>query len=225
MKIQHQFLSILAMLFLLIAALSCDRKAETEPITHPNTTTKSAHVDQSKVTTQKTGRTKYEAKPHDPKRMGLIVGTIKFVVRDPDPVWADYGPSPYVSMENPGKAIKYMDKPDEIVVSSNELHVVIDYPVTGEWEFKITSGGSKGFTRAELAREISRVYHALYVEEERTTKIKVIPPKERKKLYNRNQTDGKFGIWGHDIGDLELHTVELHKGADGKLYAILGIDS
>lgn len=222
MKNQHQFLSILAILFVLFAALSCDRKTETKPITHPNVATKSAHVDQSKVTTQETGRTKYKAKPHDTKQTGLIVGTIKFVVRDPDPVWADHGPSPYVSMENPGNAIKFMDKPDEIVVSSNELHVVIDYPVTGEWEFKITSGRSKGFTRAELAREISRVYHALFVENERTAKIGVVP---RKKLFNKYQTYGKFGIWGHAIGDLVLHTVELHKGADGKLYAILGIDS
>ena len=223
MRIQQQFPSILAILLSLVAGLSCDRNPETGSTTRPGAVSKSTHVGQRVEVTEETDRVEYEAKPHDASQKGSVVGKIEFEVRDPE--WVDDGPSPYVSIENPGKDIKFMDNPNEIVVSSKELQVVIDYPVTGIWEFKITSTNSEGFTRAGLAEEISRVYQFLYSEEERTTKIKVVPSEQRKKLLNRNRTNGKYGIWGHDIGDLDLHTVELHKTADGKLYAVLGIDS
>ncbi len=118
-----------------------------------------------------------------------------------------------------------MDKANSIVVASNVLHIVVDYPVAGEWEFKVVSADPKGFTNADLARQISRVYHAMYDEEERTSIIKVVPMEQRKRLINRNKTNGKFGIWGHDIGDLVLHTVEIYQARDGKLTAVLGIDS
>ena len=118
-----------------------------------------------------------------------------------------------------------MDKPNEIVLSSRELHIIVDYPVTGVWKCKISSGNSKGFTRVELVNEISRAYHSIYAEEERTTKTKIVPNAQKKTMFNRHQTDGKYGVWGHDIDDLVLYNVELRKTVDGTLFAMLGIDS
>ena len=98
-------------------------------------------------------------------------------------------------------------------------------PLSGEWKFPVKSQSPKGFTRADLARSISNTYKAVYAEEERTTQIKVVPLDQRTGLINRNKTNGKYGIWGHDLGDLVLHTVEVTKRADGILVAHLGIDS
>ena len=40
-------------------------------------------------------------------------------------------------------------------------------------------------------------------------------------MYNRITTEGKFGIWGHDLGDLILHTVWI----DNDNVITLGVDS
>ncbi len=37
----------------------------------------------------------------------------------------------------------------------------------------------------------------------------------RRGIINRNQTNGKYGIWGHDIGDLDLSAVIVKKTGDG----------
>lgn len=211
MKNRKQLLLILVMLAYSFAVTSCTRRTEPPTKQQPEVSQKTASSVIGAVA------------PQDIDKKGTEVGTVEFVVRDPE--FAQDGPSPYVSIEKPSESIRFMDKPDEIVVQDRELCIIVDYPVTGVWEFKIPSAHPTGFTRAELAKEISRIYHAVYAEEERTTKIKIIPIERREKVLNRNKTDGKYGIWGHDIGDLVLYRVELRRHANGKMYALLGIDS
>jgi len=151
-----------------------------------------------------------------PQRM-----VVEFKIDDPE--WDE--PSPYVSLENPESDIRNMRNPDEIVLAATQLTLVLNYPLSKEWEFPVKSQSPKGFSRAELARLISETYKAVYAEEERTSKVQVVPPDQRTGLINRNKTDGKYGIWGHDLGDLVLHTVEATKKADGSMVAYLGIDS
>jgi hypothetical protein len=171
----------------------------------------------------KSEQPRLEAQAHKANKNAVLVSTITFTVNDPE--FAKDGPSPYVNLDDPAKDIRFMDQANTIALSSRELYLVVDYPVEGEWEFKIVSASPQGFTKADLARQISRVYHAMYAEEARTSGIKVVPLEQRQKLINRNKTNGKFGIWGHDIGDLVLHTVEIFKAPDGKFTAVLGIDS
>ena len=154
---------------------------------------------------------------------GPQIATIEFSVRHPE--WKDDGPSPYVSVDDPARDIRFMDAPTQIVLESRTLTVMIDYPTTGEWSFQVQADTPKGFTRAGLAIRISQIYHAMYDEEARTSKVKVVPPDERKGIANRNRTTGKYGIWGHDIGDLALSTVEIHRAPDGTFYAVLLVDS
>lgn len=52
----------------------------------------------------------------------------------------------------------------------------------------------------------------------------IVHPKQRPKgpfMLNRPTTDGPHGIWGHSLGDLELHTVEQ---VEDNLF-VLGVDS
>jgi hypothetical protein len=223
MLTNRQYHLVTPFLFSVVAGLSCSSKTADKPAMRPNDAPVAIQAVNNEVATGVADKAEYFGKPYDANRKSTFVGKITFTVRDPER--AKDGPSSYVSVDNPGMDIKHMDNPNEIVVPSIELYVVVDYPVKGKWEFKITSSNPNGFTRAGLATEISHIYHSIYDEEERTTKAKVIPADQRKTTYNRNRTDGKYGIWGHDIGDLALHDIELHKTVDGKLYAILGIDS
>jgi len=89
-------------------------------------------------------------------------------------------------------------------------------------KFELTS--PTGFTRTQLISEISKQYYKVYQEEESTATVKTIPLKQRK-IYNRNITDGKYEIWGHDIGDLVLDEIHVYKGVDGKIFLVLQMES
>ena len=54
-------------------------------------------------------------------------------------------------------------------------------------------------------------YKTVYDEEASTTQT---TPALLPGMLNRNTTDGKWGIWGHELGDLIVHTlVESEDGA------------
>lgn len=108
------------------------------------------------------------------------------------------------------------------VLSVREATIVIDYPVRQPVQFKITS--NTGFTKAELLIRIGQIYRQIYKEEETSSTIKTVPRGERKGLINRNTTDGKYGIWGHDIEDLDLSSATI-SCKRGQCIIELGIES
>ena len=112
---------------------------------------------------------------------------------------------------------------DEVVISDNKVILIIDYPLTKEARFELTS--NNGFTREQLVKQISEKYHQIYQEEETTATTKTIPADKRTTLYNRNQTDGKHGIWGHDLADLALDHILVYKSPNGDILLSLDIDS
>jgi hypothetical protein len=122
------------------------------------------------------------------------------------------------------ESIKYLDKPDEIVLDFKEVELEIDYPLNEIYRGKLTTL-NKGFTRKELITEISKRYHQIYEEEEATATTKTIPREKREGLINRNETDGKYGIWGHDLSDLFMTGIDVFKTKEGKIILKLGIDS
>jgi hypothetical protein len=152
-----------------------------------------------------------------------VLSKITFQVDDPEN--KSEGPSPYVNLADPEKDLKWMRKAQEIVFTATNLIVVLDYPLRKEFSFPITSASPSGFSRAELVRKVADLYKQLYAEEAETSKIAVIPLAERKGLINRNETNGKYGIWGHDLSDLVLLEIEISRVADGIFLAHLGIDS
>jgi len=131
---------------------------------------------------------------------------------------------PWISIADPGKQTDSLIDADEIVAQFSKATLIIDYPLTSKATFELSTDG-KGLTRKQLIMLISQKYHEVYDEEEATATIKTIPPKERGQLLNRNKTDGKYGIYGHDITDLDLDWVEITEGTDGKIYLTLEIES
>jgi len=128
----------------------------------------------------------------------------------------------YISIANPSKDLLRLNKPNSVVIKNPSIILVIDYPLKSSFEFKFTK--KNGFTRKELAELICKTYHEIYKQEDETSKTKVIPLKERKQTINRNRTNGKYGIWGHDIDDLALDSVEV-KVINNKIYILLHVSS
>jgi hypothetical protein len=131
---------------------------------------------------------------------------------------------PWISIENPEKDINRLIDPEKMVVETNEVTLVIDYPLNKPANF-ILKSSQKGFTAKQLVLEISKKYSEIYAEEEKSAKTKTVPVDKREGLINRNETDGKYGVWGHDIGDLDLSSIEVYKTKDGKIQIVLGIES
>lgn len=110
--------------------------------------------------------------------------------------------SPYISIANPESDIQNQRQPDEIVIPLTTIKIEYDYPLSCRVIFEHTN--LAGFTRADLARLVSQDYHHIYDEEVETsaTEIGLIPG-----MFNRTRSNGTYGIWGHEIGDLVLRQV------------------
>ncbi|KAK9829649.1 hypothetical protein WJX72_007101 [[Myrmecia] bisecta] len=147
---------------------------------------------------------------------------IKFEVIDPDAAPGDYAskedPSPYTYLADPTRDIQNLKDADEVVIQESSIRVVVDYPLSGEFVFQVVPpDGLQYFTRATLAIAIAMLYQKLYEEEDQTSpKVAGVIPG----VYNRECSAGKYGIWGHGLGDLSLQGVYKR----GSHYE-LGIDS
>ena len=136
-------------------------------------------------------------------------------------IWTT-GVIPFISIADTEKELSRLQKPNEKVIKENHINLVISYPLKKEFIFRLRS--KKGFTRKQLVLAISKTYKSIYAKEELTSKQKVVPVNERKGLINRNKTNGYYGIYGHDIGDLDLASIKV-KYIDGKVYIYLDVQS
>lgn len=156
---------------------------------------------------------------------GELISEISFELSATEEQKADWpeGIIPWISIENTQAEIGQLLNPDEIVIQENKVNLIIDYPLKKPATIELSN--PKGFSRKNLILEISKNYHKIYAEEEATAKTKTIPSDKRTGLINRNETDGKYGIWGHDLSDLDLSGIEIHKSKDGKINLILIVES
>lgn len=107
--------------------------------------------------------------------------------------------------------------PNEVILPANkEYTLIIDYPVSVPYKVKFKTK-SKGITRLQFADLVCREYHKMYKEEDKTSGG---DPGHIAGMYNRERSEGKYGIWGHDIGDLVLVNAEVK----GRTIS-LGVDS
>jgi hypothetical protein len=65
-------------------------------------------------------------------------------------------------------------------------------------------------TIGSLLWQIAKIYEQIYQEEETSTKDLILNDDDRGTVYNRNKTNGKYGIWGHDIGDLYFERIFIY---------------
>ncbi|PAM94380.1 hypothetical protein B4N84_15055 [Flavobacterium sp. IR1] len=158
--------------------------------------------------------------------LGDLISTIQIGVKANKEQLQDFenGIVPWISIENPEAEISQLIEAESIIVPDSEITLLIDYPLNKPAEFVLKSAG-KGFTKKQLILEISKKYHEIYKEEESTAVTKTLPMEKRGNLINRNETDGKYGVWGHDIGDLDLSTIDVYKSENGKITISLGVES
>lgn len=72
----------------------------------------------------------------------------------------------------------------------------------------------------QLITSIRNVYKKIYKEESKSlTKIDA-----NTNLYNRGESNGKYGIWGHEIYDLTIESIRILEGKDRPLIEV-GIGS
>jgi hypothetical protein len=130
---------------------------------------------------------------------------------------------PWISVKNPNKKIERLIGRKDVVLKCDSAVLIIDYPLNKPVEI-IIKPVSRGFSREELVKIVSKEYNRIYKEEEESAKTKTVPLEERKGLINRNQTDGKYGIRSHDIGDLDLSKIIVHR-KNGQIILELYIES
>jgi hypothetical protein len=130
----------------------------------------------------------------------------------------------WINIDNAKTELENLVDADEIVASFKVATIIIDYPLTYPTTFEIKATG-QGFSRKQLISEINEKYHEIYALEESTATTKTIPLEKRNGVINRNKTNGKFGIGGHDLSDLCLSQIEVHKNIRGEITLTLVIES
>ena len=121
----------------------------------------------------------------------------------------EYAQPGYV--EDTMKIAKEHDAPLEIPKGSKMYY---SYPLSCVVVVEITKDLK---TTSEFIEAFCDGYNEIYTLEEESTKKKAMPIYEEdpsRPLVNRNATDGCFGIWGHDIGDLVLEDITFYKDGD-----------
>ncbi|GEO11120.1 hypothetical protein [Segetibacter aerophilus] len=157
---------------------------------------------------------------------GELIATIEFRIRATGEDLKNFkeGFIPWVSLEHPEKQLPNLINPEQVALPYQHVFLIIGYPLNHPDTSQLT-GAVAGFTNKMLIQKISERYRQIYQEEEAGAKVKTIPIEKRTGLINRNQTDGKYEVWGHDLGDLDLSSVEVYRTAEGKIVLMLGVES
>ncbi len=91
----------------------------------------------------------------------------------------------------------------ELVIRQPSIRLLIDYPLQNPVTRLLNADTEAGFTRGGLIRAIRAAYEAIYAEEE----VAVGDPGRGTVLYNRLESNGPYGIWGHYLHDLVVHGI------------------
>lgn len=209
-KQQSRSMKLILILFVSASLASCNFQ-------------KSSEQDSAIVLQQKK---ELESQNKTANSLGNLISAVEFGIKANKEELKDFedGIIPWISIENPGSEIDRLIDADQIVVPHSEITLIIDYPLNKPAEFNLKSS-KNGFTKKQLVLEISKLYHEIYKSEEETAKTKTIPLEKREGLINRNETDGKYGVWGHDIGDLDLSGIEVYQSESGKIQVLLVVES
>lgn len=113
--------------------------------------------------------------------------------------------------------VKRVDPAEFILKPYTKYELEIDYPLSTPFKASFDTG-ENGLSRYDLMSFCVECYKAIYKQEEETSKVE---PANIPGMYNRNTTNGQYGIWGHDIGDLTIHTFYI----DNNNKITLGVDS
>jgi hypothetical protein len=99
--------------------------------------------------------------------------------------------------------------PNEIIIPEKSITVMYHYPFDDDYKHTHYTANRLGFTRKELSEQIMKRYRQMYDEEELDTQAS-----------DGEASGGRYGIWGHCIEDLQLHSLDYLNGEWS-----LGVDS
>jgi hypothetical protein len=95
-------------------------------------------------------------------------------------------------------------QPNEVIIKAHTITIEYDYPLSTTVRFQHTN--KKGWTRRRLFKAIQKDYLRIYREEDEddgpTDNIPLLLGNDG--MLNRGFSDGRYGIWGHDLKDLCL---------------------
>lgn len=164
------------------------------------------------------------------KNKSKNLSLIRFELKPPD--WdVSHGPLTAIGMtpERLRKDLPYLQKARTRVIHKRSIKVLIQYPLSHEVTVTLKAPNRKYFTLAQLIRGIAHAYQKIYREEARTSTVPEETYQKRAQrqgkksgLINRAPTHGKYGIYGHDLGDLML--VDIAYDERSNVY-LLGVDS
>jgi len=137
-----------------------------------------------------------------------LINTIYFNVKTDNPAHHS-GIIPWISIAYFEEDLDGLVDADEIVIAASEINIKIDYPLTNPVYFDLKN--ENGFTRSLLIKEISTKYLTIFEEEDLT--------------YQVETNMGKHGIWGHEVGELDLAAIDVYKNEDGQTELVLRVDS
>ena len=126
---------------------------------------------------------------------------------DLNPEWQTPGHDHYIE----GDEKKNVDE-KEVVLQAGAYTLVIDYPLETPFK-KSFVVGVKGMTRRALVNLIVKSYKKVYADEDTA----VGDPGHIPGMFNRQRSEGPYGIWGHDLGDLMLSCATVKRNGDIEL--------
>ncbi len=97
--------------------------------------------------------------------------------------------------------------PKEVVLKEGKYSLVITYPLSNPYNGKFEVG-KNGLTRGELVEKVIESYKEIYATEDDDVGA---PTGNISGMLNRASSDGRYGIWGHCMEDLLLHTAYVGK--------------
>ncbi|KAI7838032.1 hypothetical protein COHA_008213 [Chlorella ohadii] len=92
-------------------------------------------------------------------------------------------------------------QPDEVVIHESSIQVLIDYPLRRSTVVTLHGDVPSGFIRRHLLESLQAEYSRIYADEEAASPV---PNRSGRVLFNRPNTSGPWGIWGHDQSNLQL---------------------
>ena len=102
------------------------------------------------------------------------------------------------------KSVQKVPYPKNLLDSREIIRIEFNYPLSATHTFEFHKKG--GFTNMDFVRAVCKKYKEIYAEEDKSMsgKERYIPG-----MFNRQTSDGKYGIWGHVLGDLFLEGAKL----------------
>lgn len=108
---------------------------------------------------------------------------------------------PFVEDYKDEEVRKNLINPDEVIITDEKITMNITYPLSVEVNVPLEKKG--GFTRMDVFKHIYEAYKHIYDEEEKSEG----DPGTYNNMYNRKESEGKYGIWGHYLSNLLIESV------------------